>query len=194
MTSNEVITTSTNTYSEPISESSMNSFGFAKITPNSKWWVLHTKSRQEKVVADAVRATDANCFLPLVSKVRFYGKRKAKADLPLFPSYVFLFGTIEQAYAIDRTDRIAGIIKVPNQAQIHWELSNLRLAIVHEVPLDPYPYLKEGLRAEVRSGPLKGLQGKIESRLNPGRLILQVDMLGRAVSVEVDAALLEVVE
>jgi transcription antitermination factor NusG len=44
---------------------------------------------------------------------------------------------------------------------------------------------------EVRAGPFRGLQGVIDSRSKLNRLILQIDMLGRAVSLEIDAALLE---
>jgi transcription antitermination factor NusG len=60
--------------------------------------------------------------------------------------------------------------------------------------IDPYPYLKKGVRVEVRSGPLKGIQGLVEDRARKHRLILQVDALGQAVSVEVDAAIVEVAE
>jgi hypothetical protein len=74
-----------------------------------------------------------------------------------------------------------------------WELKNIALALDHHIPLDPYPYLRKGLRAEVQAGPLRGLQGLIEDRLKCDRLVLQVETLGRAVSVEVDACLVEVV-
>ena len=70
-------------------------------------------------------------------------------------------------------------------------MQNLRLALEKKAPLDPYPYLKKGVRAEVKSGPFRGLQGVIEDRLKPERLLLQIDMLGRALSVEIDGALLE---
>ena len=39
-----------------------------------------------------------------------------------------------------------------------------------------------------------GLQGLVEDRSRSDRLILQIDMLGRAVSLEIDASLLDVIE
>jgi transcription antitermination factor NusG len=51
--------------------------------------------------------------------------------------------------------------------------------------------LKKGVRVEVRSGPFRGLQGVIEGRASANRLILQVDLLGRAVSLEIDPTLLD---
>jgi len=158
---------------------------------NGRWHVLHTKSRQEKLLAEELHKADIGHFLPLVRKTQFYGKRKAVVELPLFPGYLFIRGTIEDAYLATRTKRIAKIIEVADQAKIDWELTNLHLALSSQVPLDPFPYLKEGSKVEVRSGPLRGLQGFIESRIGGGRLILQVEMLGRAVSVEVHGATLE---
>jgi hypothetical protein len=38
------------------------------------------------------------------------------------------------------------------------------------------------------------VQGVIDNRLKSNRLLLQIDMLGRALSLEVDAALLDVLD
>ena len=158
------------------------------------WFVLHTKSRQEKAIADDLAARRIGCFLPLVRQVRYYGQRKAAVDEPLFPGYVFLRGQIEEAYEADRTKRIANIIRVSDQDRMNWELKNLYIALKSQAPLDPFPYLKKGMRVEVRSGPFRGLQGLVDDRRTLDRIILQVDMLGRGVSLEVDGALLEPVE
>jgi transcriptional antiterminator RfaH len=158
------------------------------------WFVLRTRSRQEKAVAEVLGAMGIAFFLPLLPVVRFYGPRKFTVKLPMFPCYLFCRGSLEQSYAIDRTKRTAGILRVTDQGKLDWELRNIALALENKVPLDPYPCLRQGLRAEVQAGPLRGLQGLIESRTKLDRLVLQVEMLGRAVSVEVDASLLQVVE
>jgi transcription antitermination factor NusG len=158
------------------------------------WHVLHTKSRQEKAVADDLLALGIGHFLPLVRQVKYYGNRKAVVQAPLFPGYVFLRGDLDAAYKADRTKRIASIIKVNDQGKLDWELKNLHLALVKEAPLLAFPHLKKGLRVEVRAGPFRGLQGIIEDRTANQRLILQVDMLGRAVSLEIDGTLLELIE
>ena len=158
-----------------------------------QWFVLHTRARQEKAVAHYLAQRRIEHFLPLSEQVRYYGRRKLRVELPVFPGYVFLRGSAEQAYEADRTRRLAQIIRVRDQQRIAWELSNIRLALEREAVLEPYPYLKQGIRVEVRSGPMKGLQGVIEAR-HADRLVLQVDMLGQAVSVEVDGSLLEPLE
>lgn len=155
-----------------------------------RWHVMHTKSRQEKALASAVSAMGIEYYLPLVRKVRYYGRRKAFVEVPLFPSYLFLWGTLEQAYLADRTKRVANVIRVVNQHRLRWELENIRLALSKQAALVPHPYLKEGARVEVRSGPFRGLQGVVRKK-NKDRLILQVDAFGRAVSLEIDGSLLE---
>lgn len=155
------------------------------------WFVLHCKSRQEKALSDDLSAKGVPNYLPLLRQVRYHGRRKAMIEAPLFPGYLFLRGSIDQAYTADRTRRVASILKVPNQRQIDWELGNLWLALSREAPVIEFPYLQKGVRVEVRSGPFRGLQGIVEDRLVRQRILLQIDMLGRAVSVEIDGALLE---
>jgi transcription termination/antitermination protein NusG len=158
------------------------------------WHVLHAKSRMEKMLAADLAAMRVPCFLPLVKQVRYYGKRKAQVELPLFTGYLFVRGPLDAAYEADRTGRVVQIIKVSDQDRLDWELRNLWLALTQDATLDPYPYLKVGVRVEVKSGPFRGLQGVIEARGKNDRLILQVGTLGRAVSLEIHGALLEPVE
>ena len=78
------------------------------------------------------------------------------------------------------------------QEQLEWELRNIWIALSRQGRLDPCPHIVEGMKVEVRAGPFRGLQGIIESRKGAQlRLILQIEMLGRAVSLEIDASLLD---
>src|SRR4051812_29215303 len=72
----------------------------------AQWHVLHTKSRQEKILCADLQAMNIAHYLPLVKCVRYYGKRKANIEMPLFPGYVFLMGSLDEAYQADRTKRI----------------------------------------------------------------------------------------
>jgi transcription antitermination factor NusG len=83
---------------------------------------------------------------------------------------------------------------VVDQQKIAWELRNLAQALTNQLQLDPYPYLRTGVKVSVRCGPLMGLEGIIESRTKRDRLILQVDVLGQATSLEIDGAILDAIE
>jgi transcription antitermination factor NusG len=156
--------------------------------------VLRTKSRQEKALANDLRSRGIASFLPLLTATKYYGGRKALVEFPVFPGYLFLRGEVDDAYEADRTHRVAQIIKVVNQKRLERELRNIHLALCGHAPLDPYPYLVAGVRVEVREGPFRGLQGIVEERGRRDRLVLQIEILGRAVALEIDPSLLDVID
>jgi transcriptional antiterminator RfaH len=155
-----------------------------------QWFVLRTKSRNEKALATELESKGITCFLPLCRQVRFSGGRKSVSQLPLIPGYVFLRGTVDEAYIADRSDRTAQLIKVVDQAKLSWELENLRVAIERGADLAAFPALVVGTRVEIRSGPLRGIQGIVDDRKG-SRLVLQISALGQAVSLEIDGSILD---
>jgi len=58
-------------------------------------------------------------------------------------------------------------------------------------PLTPHKYIKAGRRCRIIAGPLTDLTGIVVRAKNITRLILQIDMLGQAASVEIDIDMLE---
>jgi hypothetical protein len=72
-----------------------------------RWFVLHTRSRQEKAVASDLMALGVDFFLPLLKQARYYGGRKRSIELPLFSGYVFVRGAQEQIYS-DRSSKTTG--------------------------------------------------------------------------------------
>jgi len=165
-----------------------------ELTAERRWYVLRTRTRQEKVVARELANRDVLHFLPLVKATRYYAGRKALVDLPLFPGYVFLRGCSSDAYSLDRAGRLAQIIEIRDQQQVHAELKNIDYALSREAGLSLFPYLRKGIRVEVRTGPLKGLQGIIEDINRRDRIVLQVETLDQSVSAELDGSLLEVID
>jgi transcription termination/antitermination protein NusG len=156
------------------------------------WHVLYTKSRQEKALANDLTEMGVSHYLPLTNDLRYHGPRRTRVSVPLFPGYMFLQGTIEQLFSSLRTRRVVRVIEVSDQAQLDWELCNIRLALENHATLSRHRLVK-GCPVEVRSGPLKGLQGVVESLSKMNRIILSVRMLGRAVGIEIDGQLLDVV-
>ena len=156
------------------------------------WYVLHVKSRQEKALASDMERSSVFHYLPLIDKVSYYGNRRFRVQMPLFPGYVFLRGTQEEVFRADRTRRVVRIISVPDQEELESEITNIRQAITQGAELAPHRVLQKGWRVEVQSGPFQGLQGIVEDRIRANRLVLQVELLGQAVSMEVDGDLLAV--
>jgi len=164
---------------------------FDPADPVGDWFVLHTRSRQEKVIAEALKAQGVGCFLPLVKKLRYYGRRKAKSIVPLFPGYVFMRGQRDDAFTVDRMNRIVQIIDVPDQSALAWQLRNIAKAVELDVPLGTYAYIKAGTPVVITAGPFKGLEGIVNDVVNDNRFVLQVDALAKGMCLEIDRDLLQ---
>ncbi len=155
------------------------------------WWVVRTKSRQEKLLAQNLIQWEIPYFLPMVIKTTRRRGRKYSSLLPLFTGYLFLCGSRDMRTQAMTTNRIAQVLEVGNQETLVADLSQILRAIHAEVPIDPYPYLKVGTRCRVTSGPLAGLEGVLLQKKNVTRLLLQVEILGQAASVEIEPGCLE---
>lgn len=54
------------------------------------WYVVYTKPKWEKKVAEQLKNNGIACYCPLVTQVRQWSDRKKKVEVPLFNSYVFV--------------------------------------------------------------------------------------------------------
>jgi transcriptional antiterminator RfaH len=158
------------------------------------WWVAHTKSRNEKALAQDLIRKDISYFLPMNWCVRRIRKRTVRSLLPLFSGYLFFCGQESERTELRRTNRVASIIEVKDQEGFVNELLQIEQALRVGAPLLPHKYIKAGQRYRIIAGPLAGLEGIVVRTKNSIRLVLQIDMLGQATSVEVDTDMIEKVE
>jgi len=157
------------------------------------WWVAHTKSRNEKALAWQMQKRNIRYFLPLTEKVYRKSRRVFRSMLPLFSGYVFFCGDEPDRLEVLKTNRVAGLLEVKDQQHLVAELLPIEKALTSGINLAPYTYLKAGQLCKVIAGPLMGTEGLVVSDQNKTRLILQVDMLGKATCLEIDSALLEAI-
>ena len=159
-----------------------------------RWWVAHTRSRNEKALAwDSLRR-NISYFLPMNWRMRRSRGRKMRSLLPLFSGYLFFCGNEDQRSELWRTDRVANLIEVKDQEKLLKELLQIEQALRAGAPVVPHKYIKAGQKCRVMAGPLLGLQGIVVQTKSATRLVLQVDMLGQAASVEIDIDMIELVD
>ena len=159
-----------------------------------RWWLVHTKPRNEKALAEELARRNIDCFLPLAYVKRRYGRRTIAVHIPLFPGYLFLNGGEDERYATLMTHRAVNVIDVANQTGLAAELRNIHRATTSGEPVDVYPGLHRGRRCRVVRGPFKGLEGVVLQRRDPCRVYIGVEILGQSVQVDIDAALLESID
>ncbi len=154
------------------------------------WYAIWTRSRHEQVVREQLERKGLEAFLPTITKWSRWKDRKKQIDWPLFPGYCFA--------RFDGADRLPvlkciGVVNIvsfdgENVAIPEHEIDGIRRLVESDLQFDPCPLIREGMMVEVTHGPLKGVVGRLVRKGAHARLILSVDLIGQAVSVEVDAA------
>src|SRR5258707_3618482 len=162
------------------------------MAPDS-WYALYTKHQHEKGVARNLACKGLEVFLPLYAAARDWKDRVKLLDLPLFPCYVFLRGGLGRRLEIISTPGIHFLVSNAGQpAAIPTdEIDRIRQVVGSGARVEPHPFLKCGDWARVKCGPLAGTQGILVRKKNVYRLVLSIEMLGKAAAVEVDAVLVE---
>ncbi|TDE04542.1 UpxY family transcription antiterminator [Flavobacterium hiemivividum] len=54
------------------------------------WYVVYTKPKWEKKVAEQLTKFGLECYCPMITQVRQWSDRKKKVTVPLFNSYIFV--------------------------------------------------------------------------------------------------------
>jgi transcription antitermination factor NusG len=157
------------------------------------WYAIYTRHQHEKTVAQILTSKGFEIFLPLYGAAHSWKDRTKIVSLPLFPCYVFLRGGLERRLDIVTTPGIYSLVSTAGQpaAIPAIELEAVRRAVESTMGVEPHPFLKCGEWVRVKRGPLAGFQGILVRKKNLYRLVLSVEMLGKAAAVEVDAFLVE---
>lgn len=163
----------------------------ACVQVRSKWMALRTKSRQEKAVAKCITAMQGECYLPLLNKARVHRGQAYRSMMPAFPGYVFYVGQRDDLYVPALSRRVCQILDIPDQAGFLQELDYVRRVLESASPVKLHPFAINGRRCRIYRGPLTGVEGVVIGRKDDVRLVLQVDIVGQGVSVEIDVDLLE---
>lgn len=149
----------------------------------SRWFVIYVKHRHEKAIASSLNGLGYEQFLP------FYQRRTGSRtfDLPLFPGYVFCRFDVRNRLPVVRIPGVFSIVSAggaPAPVE-ESEIVALRKAIGAGLHREPWPHLN-GRRVRLDKGPLRGVEGIVVRSGDKGRLVLSVELLQRAVAVDID--------
>ena len=156
------------------------------------WYALWTNSHCEQLVHDQLAHKGLHAFLP---KVDVWSRRQGTRRLvsvPMFPGYLFLRDEMDKHTYVE-VRKTRGLVRVLGE---RWdrlaaippdEIHPIQRAADARCPVLPFPYLREGQRARISSGPLAGVEGiLVDRKPERGLLVLSVHLLQRSVAVTVD--------
>lgn len=161
--------------------------------PASNWYALYTRHQHEKAVTRILTRKGFEILLPLYESVRRWKDRTKVLSLPLFTCYVFLKGGLERRWEVLNTPGIYELLSSGGQPIVipTAEIDAIQQVMKSGLRVEPHRLLKIGERVRIKRGPLAGLQGLLVRQKNVYRLVISVEMLGRAAAVEVDSFLVE---
>jgi transcription antitermination factor NusG len=160
------------------------------------WYAVHVRSRHEFKVTARLTGAGVEAFLPSVDRVRKWKDRKKIVTFPLFPGYVFvgLKDPDGERLPVLKTPGVVGFVgrsaSGPEIMALDQVITLMKLVESRE-GIDPYPYLKEGNRVRIKSGPLTGVEGILIERKGLHVLAVSVDILRQGVSIQIDADCVE---
>lgn len=160
------------------------------------WYAVYLKHQHEKTAADLLSRKGFETFLPVYKAAHRWKDRTKIVSLPLFPCYMFLRTGLDRKLDILRTPGVFWLVGNSGQASPvdESEIDALRKIGRSGAQTEPHAYLQEGDRVKVVAGSLAGVTGVLIRAKNRYRVVVSVELLRKAVAVEVDRSMLEPLE
>jgi transcription termination/antitermination protein NusG len=154
----------------------------------SSWYAIFVLSNAEFVVEDALRTHGIDVYLPTWTEVTTWSDRKKKVQRPLFRGYLFARCDAGQ---LQHIPHIAGVIQIlPSnlkpQPVDDADIDNVRRTMKLPFPAKPCEYVT-GDAVLIDSGPLAGVKGIVRRTKNGTSVVVKIELLQRAVSVEIES-------
>jgi transcriptional antiterminator RfaH len=163
----------------------------AEVSNGRRWWVLHTRPRQEKALARDLLGRRVPFYLPLIPRENVIRGKRVQSYSPVFSSYVFLYADENERGGCLRTNRVLSTLEVTNAGELVRDLRQVQRLIDLDAPLSLERRIAEQQWVRVKHGPLQGMEGIVLRRKRKTLLIILVRMLHQGVSVELDDFLVE---
>ncbi len=155
------------------------------------WRVLHVRPRCEKKMAEFCRVRSLDHYLPLRRETKIYQRRKVTVEKPVFPGYVFAAFDREGKLDLLKTNTVVRILDPPDESRLVRELDQIRKALAVDASLGATDAVTQGRRVRITSGPFLGVEGIVAEIKGTTKVVLNVEMIGRAVAVIADRDCLE---
>jgi transcription antitermination factor NusG len=158
-----------------------------------RWYAVYTSANHERRVAGQLAERGVENFLPQYESVRKWKDRRVHLQMPLFPGYVFVHLALQNRLQVLQIPGVAWLVSFAGKpvAVPEEEFAKIREFLNQGLCAEPHPYLKAGRRVRVCSGPLEGMEGIVVRRRNGRRLVISLELIQRAMAVEVEESSLE---
>lgn len=158
-------------------------------TRQTHWVCVRTRPQWEKRFAKWLKINQLAHYLPTYQHRTTSYRKTRTTQLPLFPGYVFVEGNYTKG-DFCKSDSVVRVLPASchqERIALHQQLRQLWIAENAGLPMRPVPIPQKGQQIEVREGILKGMVGIFQKQGRNDTLVLTVDMIGVAVTVEMNS-------
>ncbi len=160
------------------------------------WRVFYTAPRAEKKCRDRLEDQAIDVFLPTRKVEREWSDRTKTVTEPLFRSYIFANVNERERLTVLRTNGIVRNVSFNGKiARVRSEvIEQLKEYQKHPQTLEVIDIPPPGTEVTVTDGPMKGMKGEVIEHRGQHRLVLRIDAIRQAVSVEISSESIQAVE
>ena len=157
------------------------------------WIAVYTKSRHEQTVVNELNKKNIESYCPMFKERRQWSDRKKWVHFPLFRSYVFANIEIKENIYVLQTIGVNKIVKFQEKISIIPDqvIDNIKNIIEGGYNIEQADYFIKGDEVRVVSGPLKGLDGVVIDLRGANKIIIKIEAIQQAFSVEISSGLLK---
>ena len=145
-----------------------------------KWHVLYTKPRNEKKVTARLIEAGYEVYCPLIKTIHQWSDRKKKVQIPMFPSYIFIYIN-EKNRQLPLRD--PGVMKYVYYASHPAIIRDIEINAIREIENAGSEIKVEGSGfekgqfVEIPDGPFKGMTGIVD-KFDARKVLVYVEQLG----------------
>jgi transcription antitermination factor NusG len=128
-------------------------------------------------------------LLPLYHVRRKWSDRNKEIEVPLFSGYTFCRFDPRDRLPILQVPGVVSVLGFPGTGPVpadEAEIDAVRTLLRSNLPVGPWPFLREGKFVTVERGPLTGVDGIVIEANSKCRLVVSVSLLQRSIYVEID--------
>jgi transcription antitermination factor NusG len=150
------------------------------------WHLIYTRPRQEKKLGTQLQERDIAYYLPTIRSLRTWHDRKKFIDMPLFPSYVFVYLPSSQHY-FDAMKNEGFLCYVKSGKDIvnvrEKTIDEIKFLLSHgsDIEVTAHCNFQPGKQVMICNGPFTGIECEVIKYNNKEKILVSLNLIQRSI-------------
>jgi transcriptional antiterminator RfaH len=165
------------------------------LPPNTSWYLVHTKARQEETALTNLERQKYRCYMPMLHFEKIRRGKSVIVEEPMFPSYVFVqldnSGNGQSWTPIRSTLGVRELVRFGGQSpRVDPDLIVALLEREHMQQANPQALFAVGDKVVVMEGAFAGMEAIYQTADAERRSMILLNMLNKPVQMRIEPSLL----